>query len=116
MKLKQYGGMLERLKDALGVKSQIEIANAMGISHSAVSHAIKHRRIPDTWKVVLVERYNVNPLWVAYGGKNKKYLLPVDKREVLYVSRTTKIQRHSGESNMVREERIPGTTVEVSKL
>lgn len=56
-----------RIKKALGITSQKELAQALGVQQSSVSDA-KHRGvIPGEWAIKLFRSHGVNPGWIYDG-------------------------------------------------
>ena len=59
---------LERIKlisDA--PRTQVELAEFLGIRQSEVSDAKRRREIPSSWLVILMLMKNVNPEWILTG-------------------------------------------------
>lgn len=69
---------VQRIQDVLKVSTQTAVAKKLGVSQSCVSCAIKSGTFPDSWKLVLIMKYGVNPEWVLTGRGNK-YFMPSKK-------------------------------------
>ena len=69
-----------RIKESTGLRTQTEIANALGISQSSVSDALRRGETPATWLVTLLEKYSLNPFWIK-TGRGFQYMAPVSTGE-----------------------------------
>ena len=65
--------------EAIGIRTQTELAEALGIRQSSISDAKRRMVIPDSWLLRLLLQYRVNPLWILTGG----YCRLLDPRETL---------------------------------
>ena len=77
--LDNYHDVFSRLLQATGAHSQTSLALALGVSQPTVNAARTHRTLPDTWKLVLALKFNVNPMWVEEGDRHSRFFIPVDK-------------------------------------
>ena len=68
---------LARVFEATGCRTQMELANVLGIRQSSISDAKKRRAIPAEWLLTLLREYNINPEWVT-RGVGPKYLCTVE--------------------------------------
>ena len=59
--------VLSRIMAATGIKSQSELARALGIGRQAVTDAKKRSHIPADWYLYLCRRYGLNPQWLETG-------------------------------------------------
>jgi hypothetical protein len=57
----------ERIKQATGMRTQVEIAKLLDIRQSSISDAKRRQSIPDSWLIKLYQIYNLNPNWVIEG-------------------------------------------------
>lgn len=81
-------GALERFFEAVGCRTQLEVAQFLGIRQSSISDAKKRNALPSDWLLTLLQKKSVNPDWVLYGV-GSKFLQPADKEagtEVVYVT------------------------------
>ena len=59
--------LLKQILNATGISSQSELANALGINRSGITHARNNNRIPDKWIVKLYRQFGINPGWIETG-------------------------------------------------
>ncbi len=59
--------LIRRIFDATGIRSQTDLANALEINRSGITHARKKNRIPDKWIVKLYRKFGFNPKWIETG-------------------------------------------------
>ena len=62
---------LSRVFDAAGCRTQIELANLLGIRQSSISDAKKRNSVPAEWLVTLLRLRGVNPEWILSGSGPK---------------------------------------------
>lgn len=62
-----FDEVYERIKEAIDVKTQMELANALDIKQSSISDAKKRRAIPSEWLIKLYDRESLNPDWLRWG-------------------------------------------------
>ncbi|SBW07786.1 Bacteriophage CI repressor helix-turn-helix domain-containing protein [uncultured delta proteobacterium] len=79
----QFEQAMARLADALGITTQSELAEKMGIRQSSVADAKKRGGIPDSWLLKMVCTYHINPLWIVHGA-GSKFLVPQKKSPKKY--------------------------------
>ena len=68
-----------RVQEELGVGTQQQMAERLGISQASVCSARVRKSIPAGWLLQLLLRRKLNPLWVLHGDVHKKYLQPTDE-------------------------------------
>ncbi|MFO7751169.1 MAG: S24 family peptidase [Desulfobacteraceae bacterium] len=59
--------LIKRILSATGISSQTELARAIGINRSGITHARNKNRIPDKWIVKLYRKFRLNPDWIETG-------------------------------------------------
>ncbi|GFK94982.1 hypothetical protein NNJEOMEG_02830 [Fundidesulfovibrio magnetotacticus] len=57
----------DRIREALGFKSQVRLAEVLGICQSSISDASRRGVIPGEWALKLYQKHRLNPLWVYDG-------------------------------------------------
>ncbi|MBN1850053.1 MAG: helix-turn-helix domain-containing protein [Deltaproteobacteria bacterium] len=62
-----FNTFYKRAAEALGIKSQLELAEKLGLNRSAVSQAKKKKIIPDKWILNLYRFHGINPDWIETG-------------------------------------------------
>lgn len=62
-----FDAAFERICGELGIKTQVELAAALGIRQSSISDAKRRGAIPAEWQLTLFEQYGLMPVWVRSG-------------------------------------------------
>jgi phage repressor protein C with HTH and peptisase S24 domain len=62
-----FNTFYKRTSEALGIRSQLELAEKLGLNRSAISQAKKKKIIPDKWILNLYRLHGVNPDWIETG-------------------------------------------------
>lgn len=68
-----------RLLWAFGVATQYQIADKLGITQQAVNTCLQRQQIPAGWLLSAAVNYSLNPMWIIWGDKYKKFLVPTDE-------------------------------------
>ena len=63
-----FEAQMERIKLVTGKRTQVELADFLGIRQSSVSDAKRRGKIPSAWLVILMRIKNVNPEWILTGN------------------------------------------------
>ena len=63
----RFDAAFDRIKQATGMRTQVEIAKLLDIRQSSISDAKRRQSIPDSWLIKLYQIYNLNPNWVIDG-------------------------------------------------
>ncbi len=63
--------LIKRIMGATGISCQNDLAKALGINRSGITHARNNNKIPDKWVLKLYKEFGLNPEWVATGCGNK---------------------------------------------
>lgn len=58
---------LERIKKSTGARTQVDLANILGIRQSSISDAKKRNSIPADWFLKLFRSHGLNPDWLSEG-------------------------------------------------
>lgn len=66
---------LERIKKATGARTQVQLAEILGIRQSSISDAKRRNSVPADWFLKLYRIYGLNPDWLA-DGIEPVYLKP----------------------------------------
>ena len=56
---------LERIKKATGARTQVQLAEILGIRQSSISDAKRRNSVPADWYLKLYRIYGLNPDWLA---------------------------------------------------
>lgn len=81
---------LERVFEVTNCRTQIELADMLGIKQSSISDAKKRNAIPAEWLVKLLRLKGVNPQWILTGLGPEK-LGPSDDQaatQIVYLTQT----------------------------
>ena len=70
-----YTAFFTRLCDATGIRTQTELARALGVHRSAITQAKLRDAVPQKWILALARRYTLSPDWLEYG-KNTQEAMP----------------------------------------
>ena len=65
-----------RLLEATGCKTQVELGEFLRIRQSSVSDAKSRNAIPSDWLITLLKKKNINPLWVL-NNLEPKFIAPL---------------------------------------
>ncbi len=63
----RFNEQMERIKFITGKRTQIELADLLGIKRSSVADAKRRGKIPSSWLVILMRVKNVHPEWILTG-------------------------------------------------
>ena len=58
---------MARIHGATQTRTQIELAEILGIRQSSISDAKRRNSIPDGWLIALYDKYRINPDWIRAG-------------------------------------------------
>ena len=62
-----FSAFFERLRQATGISTQMELAGALGVNRSAVTQAKLRDSVPQKWILVLARRYSLSADWLEFG-------------------------------------------------
>ena len=65
--MSNFDEIFERIKIATKTRTQMEVAEMLGIRQSSISDAKRRNSIPSDWCMTLFERFGLNPDWVKKG-------------------------------------------------
>jgi uncharacterized protein YjbJ (UPF0337 family) len=65
--LNQFNQRFGRLKEALGVITDIDLARALGIKQSSVASARERKSIPPKWIIENSDKHGISSDWLLYG-------------------------------------------------
>lgn len=83
-----FEAVMDRIKAATGLRTQVELAAAFDIRQSSVSDAKRRDTIPDSWLVKLLLVYGLSPDWIL-RGEGPAYLKGDPDREGPAILRPT---------------------------
>jgi len=70
-----FDEVLDRIKKATGARTQVELANLLGIRQSSISDAKRRNSVPADWYMKLYRALGLNPEWLS-DGIEPMYLKP----------------------------------------
>lgn len=76
-----FAEIMGRIHSITNTRTQVELAEFLGIGQSSISDAKKRRSIPSEWLLKLYWEKKVNPGWVIFG-RGGKYLQQVILRRM----------------------------------
>lgn len=59
----------ERVKEALKLKRQKELAAILRLSQSAITEGKKGGKFPERWAIIIEDRFNISAKWILTGEK-----------------------------------------------
>ena len=68
---KPFQAFYQRILEVTESKTQIELADFLGIRQSSISDAIRREHIPSGWILAIFERKGVLPSWLKTGEGSK---------------------------------------------
>lgn len=76
-RVEDWGGFMDRVHEALGPRTQIELASLLGIRQSSISDAKRRGTCPAEWQMTFV-RLGLSPDWLLTGKGPKHVVLSED--------------------------------------
>lgn len=64
---KEFEKFYDRVCQALGVRSQQELARLLGVNRSAITQAKQRDAVPDKWILKLTREFGLDPAWLEHG-------------------------------------------------
>ena len=62
-----FDEIFERIKQATNTRTQVELAEVLGIRQSSISDAKRRNSVPADWYMKLFEQFGLNPDWLKKG-------------------------------------------------
>jgi hypothetical protein len=62
-----FEARMGRIKDVLGVRTQVQLAEAIGVRQSSISDAKRRCSIPDAWLITIWRQTGYSPDWILDG-------------------------------------------------
>lgn len=75
--MSDFQSAYQRILEATGLRTQSEVAAALGVKQSSISDAKRRNSIPAQWLLTLLDKYALNPIWVR-SGEGPRYLTGSD--------------------------------------
>ncbi|MFO8049394.1 MAG: S24 family peptidase [Desulfosudaceae bacterium] len=94
MTINSFNAFYEKITSHLGIRSQSDLADRLGLHRSAVTQAKRHGSVPDSWILNLAEQYHLDPFWLKQATGRPEAVLPVP-RNITGVPRV-KARLHAG--------------------
>ncbi|MGE4552848.1 MAG: helix-turn-helix domain-containing protein [Desulfovibrionaceae bacterium] len=73
-----YEAAMARIHSVLGTRTQVQVAEALGVRQSSISDARRRNSIPDSWLLTILRRHWVNPEWIR-TGQGARYLAEAER-------------------------------------
>lgn len=83
-----FNAAMARLHEVCGTRTQMQLAEFLGVRQSSISDAKRRQTIPDGWLINALRRTNVDPDWILTGIGERwrvlsdEYSRPVDRAEI----------------------------------
>jgi len=98
-----------RIREALGIRTQMQLAELLGIRQSSISDAKRRESIPSDWLMTLAIDHGLHPVWML-TGKGGKYMVASDQStDMLLGSEMDRIKADAAER--ARQDVIDGLGV-----
>ena len=68
-KAKRFEGAMERIKDVFGVRTQVQLAEKIGVRQSSISDAKRRCSIPADWLLTIWRQTGYSPDWIMDGDE-----------------------------------------------
>ena len=75
-----FTAQYQRVFEAAGCKTQVELADFLEVRQSSVSDARRRQSIPAEWHMKLLAKKWINPFWVL-SGEGARYLIPAGSEQ-----------------------------------
>ena len=62
-----FSAQFERIKEACGAKTDMDLARILEIKHSSIASARKRKSLPPRWFIDISNRYGVSADWLIFG-------------------------------------------------
>ena len=62
-----FESAIQRIYSSTGTRTQVQLAEALGIRQSSVSDAKRRGAIPADWQITLFNKFALNPAWICTG-------------------------------------------------
>ena len=72
-----FDKVVDRIKDATGKRTQVELASILDIRQSSISDAKRRNSVPADWYMKLFRKFGLNPDWLA-DGRGPKYIKTIE--------------------------------------
>ena len=76
------GACLARVYEAVPCRTQVELAEFLGIRQSSISDAKRRGAVPAEWLLKLLLMKGINPVWVL-TGQGSRWLQPAEQVPIL---------------------------------
>jgi phage repressor protein C with HTH and peptisase S24 domain len=64
----QFEEAFDRIKKATGARTQVQLAEILGIRQSSISDAKRRSSVPAEWFLKLYRKFGLNPDWLEFGS------------------------------------------------
>lgn len=114
-----FRAAMTRLHETCGTRTQVDLAEFIGVRQSSISDARRRRNIPDSWLLTVMRRTGADPDWLLRGTGPRWRLLsedfkrPVDREVVEAAIRAEVDNLDAGQLIARLREKIPGVAITI---
>ena len=87
----KFDAQFQRILEATGCKTQVELADILEVRQSAISDAKRRMTIPSNWLETLHKKQGINPEWIRHGVGEKCFNLSY-RQQGLHVVKTVEFR------------------------
>ncbi|XPV75548.1 MAG: helix-turn-helix domain-containing protein [Desulfovibrio sp.] len=80
----EYKVVLDRILAITATRTQVALAQALGVRQSSISDSKRRKSIPANWLLTLLTQFNTNPKWIE-TGEGAQTLVSGEKRGEMLV-------------------------------
>jgi len=73
----KFNDFMDRVRESTGLRTQIQLAEELGIRQSSISDAKRRGQVPAAWLLTLLFKRGINPVWML-SGQGARYTAPAD--------------------------------------
>jgi hypothetical protein len=105
----QFAPAYARIQEALGINTQMQLAEALGIRQSSISDAKRRGSIPADWLLTLALNHGLHPRWVLTGRGGRHMVASDRSTDMLLGEEVDRIRAEAAER--ARQDVIDGLGV-----
>lgn len=98
-----------RIREALSIRTQVQLAEVLGIRQSSISDAKRRESIPSDWLLTLALDHGLHPTWVLTGQGGKFMIASDQSTDMLLGAELERIKADAAER--ARQDVIDGLGV-----
>lgn len=74
----QFDGAMARIHEVCCTRTQVQLAEVLGVRQSSISDAKRRRSIPADWQLTILNTFGIDPHWLMIGDGPKFRVLSHD--------------------------------------